>query len=329
MVQPITQTCLERIYIPYLHCVDDGKKSKIGHQLVTWHWRRRLNFLAGWRNIYIMTIHIDNLPELTPAQYGYVVDRKRPVLSLLFQETGPHRTTAHRHPRAQIVFPIEGSYWVLTDQGNWLVLPNQAVWIPPEVNHEIMSHNSVKSLLLFVDGAYVDTLPQQCVTVNVSPLLRELIKKAVANGNNFELNGPEARLVSVMLDELNSMTPAPFYLPLSTNRILSRTMTYLIENPGDRRGLEVLAKDVGASPRTLSRLFSRETGMTYSQWRLRLRLMEAVERLGQGQTIAQVTFDLGYSSDSTFIDVFRRSLGITPGQYVNQVTDRDGMVKHP
>ncbi len=276
-----------------------------------------------------MTTDIDKLPELTPAKYGYVVDRKRPVLSILFQETRPHRTKAHRHPRAQIVFPVEGSYWVLTDQGNWLVPPNQAIWIPPEINHEVMSHVSVKSLLLFVDAAHVNSLPRQCVGVNVSPLLRELFKKAVENGNDFELIGSEARLVSVMLDELNSMVPAPFYLPLSTNKILSKVMKYLIENPGDRRGLEVLASDVGVSPRTLSRLFSRETGMTYSQWRLRLRLMEAVERLGQGQTIAQVTFDLGYSSDSTFIDVFRRSLGITPGQYVNQVTDRDGMVKHP
>ena len=276
-----------------------------------------------------MTNDIDKLPELTPAQYGYVVDRKRPVLSLLFQETGPHRTTAHRHPRAQIVFPVEGSYWVLTEQGNWLVPPNQAIWIPPEINHEVMSHVSVTALLLFVDAAYVDPLPRQCMGMKVSPLLRELFKKAVANGNDFELAGSEARLISVMLDELNSMTPAPFYLPLSTNRILSTVMRYLIENPGDRRGLEVLATDAGASPRTLSRLFRRETGMTYSQWRRRLRLMEAVERLGQGQAIARVAFDLGYGSDSTFIDVFRRSLGITPGQYVNQATDRDGMVEHP
>lgn len=196
-----------------------------------------------------------------------------------------------------------------------------------------MSHVSVTALSLFVDAAYVDPLPRQCMGGKVRPPLRESFKKVVANGNNLELIGLEARLVSVMLDALNSMTPAPFYRPLSTNRILSTMMKYLMENPGDRRGLEVLATDAGASPRTLSRRFSRETGMAYSQWRRRLRLMEAAERLGRGQPIAQAAFDPGYGSDSTFIDVLRRSLGITPGHYARAICEpgnhRDGMLAHP
>lgn len=125
----------------------------------------------------------------------------------------PHKMQAHRHPQAPILFPTEGSYWVLTDQGNWLVPPGQAVWIPPDIEHEVMAHDSVKVLLLFIDDAYTDPLPAQCVAVSVSPLLRELFKQAVEYGNDSAVKRPEARLVSVMLDELNAMEPMPFFCP--------------------------------------------------------------------------------------------------------------------
>ena len=117
-----------------------------------------------------------------------------------------------------------------------------------------------------------------------------------------------------MLDELNAMEPMPFFLPLSTDARLSRFMKTLIENPGDKRSFDVLARKAGSNLHTLSRLFASETGMTFSQWRMRLRMMEAVERLSQGRTITQVSFELGYASASAFIAAFRRNLGVTPGQ---------------
>lgn len=261
-------------------------------------------------------MNVDNLPKLNPVDFGNVVDRRRPILSCLWKGEGPHRAAAHHHPRAQIVYPIRGAYRVVTPQGRWLVPANQAVWIPPNVHHEVFSHASVTVLLLFVDIAHTGSLPQTCVAVSVSPLLRELLNKAVDYGNDYPPEGRAARLVQVMLDELNQMPAAPFFLPMPKDRRLLRTMKALLEHPADELGLEALAKEAGASTRTLARLFRKEIGMTFPQWKTQLRLIEAIDRLSQGQSVTQVAFDLGYSSASAFIYMFRHKLGVTPGEYL-------------
>lgn len=261
-------------------------------------------------------MNVDDLPDLTPADFGHVVDRRRPILSMFWQAEGPHRAAAHQHPRAQIIYPLHGAYWVATPQRNWLVPANQAVWIPPNVHHEVFSHNSVTALLLFVDIAYTGSLPRNCVAVRVSPLLRELLNRAVDYGNDYPPEGRAARLVQVMLDELNQMPAAPFFLPMPNDRRLLRTIKALLEHPVEERGFEALAKEAGASTRTLARLFRKETGMTFPQWKIQLRLIEAIDRLSQGQSVTQVAFDLRYSSTSAFIYMFRRKLGVTPGEYL-------------
>ncbi|MDI9776072.1 helix-turn-helix domain-containing protein, partial [Pseudomonas aeruginosa] len=50
----------------------------------------------------------------------------------------------------------------------------------------------------------------------------------------------------------------------------------------------------------------RELGMTFGEWRQRLRFLAAIEALEAGRGIQQIAFDLGYSSPSAFISMFRR-----------------------
>jgi len=258
---------------------------------------------------------IENLPTPGTPDFGSVVDPARPILSLSWTAEGPHRAAAHRHPRAQIVCPTKGAYWVATPQGSWLAPPGQAVWIPPHVRHEVYSHGSVEALLLFVDIAHAGGLPRTCMAVEVSPLLRALFGRAVEHGNDYAAGGPAARLARVLLDELARMAAAPFFLPLSRDRRLSRLMERLLAAPADEARLDALASGAGASPRTLARLFRRDTGMTFAEWRTRLRLIAAIDRLGRGATVTDVAFELGYSSASAFTYMFRRSVGTPPAAW--------------
>jgi AraC-like DNA-binding protein len=93
-------------------------------------------------------------------------------------------------------------------------------------------------------------------------------------------------------------------------------MNRLLEAPSEERGLEELASQCGASGRTLARLFRKETGMTFVAWRKQLRLLEAIDLLGQGHSISQVAFEMGYQSTSAFIAMFHRTIGATPGRYM-------------
>lgn len=79
---------------------------------------------------------------------------------------------------------------------------------------------------------------------------------------------------------------------------------------------------MGASGRTLARLFRREIGMTFGAWRQQARLIEALARLGTGEPVTHVALDLGYESPSAFTAMFRRSLGVTPSRYFDAPTAR-------
>ncbi len=60
------------------------------------------------------------------------------------------------------------------------------------------------------------------------------------------------------------------------------------------RPLEELCAGVGASKRTIERLFLRETGATVGRWRQQVRLMEALRLLADGMSVTQVAYLVGY-----------------------------------
>jgi AraC-like DNA-binding protein len=259
---------------------------------------------------------VENLPTLQPRDFGSLADSQRPILSLDWEAKGPHSVAAHSHSRAQIIYPLSGAYWVNTPLGNWVVPKYQAVWIPSNVHHKVFTNASVVARMFFIDITYSRRLLQDCTVVRVTPLLRELFARAIDYGNDYAPGGREARLVDVMLDELDGLKPAPLYLPLSNDKRLMRIMETLLENPGDERSFEQLATDSGASTRTLSRLFSKSTGMGFGEWRKQLKLLAAIDRLGQGHPVTRVALDLGYNSASAFTAMFKRTLGAPPGSYL-------------
>lgn len=261
-------------------------------------------------------MHIENLPTLVPRDFGSQVDPARPILSTDYYAEGPHLIHGHAHPRAQILYPIRGVYRCRTPLGSWILPAGQALWMPSHMFHEIHAKDSVRSLLMFIDEAFTDGLPKQCVVIEVSPLLRELIFKAVHMGNEYAGDCRQSRVVQVLLDEINDMRPAKLYLPLAQDKRVRKAMDLLIAQPGDARPLEELAAHAGTSLRNLTRLFKKETGMSFRDWHKQLLLVETVERLSSGQAMKQVALELGYNSASAFVAMFRRSLGVTPGQYL-------------
>ena len=113
--------------------------------------------------------------------------------------------------------------------------------------------------------------------------MRELILRLADFGDTYAPDSPASRVCAVILDELQALEPSPLHLPLSSDRRLQRVMQGMIEQPAADTGLAYWADQVGASERTLRRLFLRETGMTFQQWRRQLLLHEAVDRLGRGR----------------------------------------------
>ena len=261
-------------------------------------------------------MNIDKLPKLPPIEIGFRIDPALPVIPFAMQVSQAGCAAPHAHPRGQLIFARSGVMRVVCGGDIWVVPPSQAVWVPPGIEHEVYFPGEVSLCNLFIDPFVSAGLPQGCVVFKVSSLLRELILKAVLVGDNYSSGSPGYRLMMVILDELHLAEPTELHLPMGHDERLLRVMEILLKNPGDKRELDELALIAGASSRTLSRLFVRETGMTFGVWRKRLVLQEAIDRLGKGQNVTCVAFDLGYQSLSAFIEMFRQSLGASPRQYL-------------
>ncbi len=78
--------------------------------------------------------------------------------------------------------------------------------------------------------------------------------------------------------------------------------------------LSVLADAALTTERTLSRLFRKETGMSYPQWRAQARAIHAMILLAQGESVTDTASLCRWSTTSAFIDSFRRAMGQTPGE---------------
>jgi len=230
-----------------------------------------------------------------------------------------HSTGRHSHGRAQLVHGEKGVMTVRTDDGAWVVPPGYAVWVPPRMVHEVRAAGAVAMRTLYLRPDSGVPVGPRCRVVRVPALVRELIARVVRLPEDYPEEGPEARLVGVLADELSELPPAPLDLPLPQDRRALAVAEALIADPADGRDLDVWARSAGASDRTLSRLFRRETGLTFGRWRQRRRLLAALERLAAGEPVTAVALDLGYDSPSAFIAMFRRTLGTSPTRYL-----RDG-----
>ncbi|MFQ6024699.1 MAG: helix-turn-helix transcriptional regulator [Acidiferrobacterales bacterium] len=246
---------------------------------------------------------------------GELLDASRPIVTLARDTAGRYFIPVHRHLRAQLVYASTGVLTVSTTEGRWVVPPQQAVWVPAGTDHEVRSSGAVSMCSLYVDPSAARELPIHCCVLTVPGLMRQLILKAVSLPNEYGPGGPAARLMHVILDQLRELEPTPLHLPMPHDPRLKPMADTLVANPADNRDLGTWAQSAGASARTLARLFLKETGMTFGNWRQRLRLQAAVARLGAGQSVTTVAYDLGYQSPSAFIAMFKRVLGAPPAHY--------------
>lgn len=243
----------------------------------------------------------------------------RPVVGLTIELAFVGETEPHKHRKGQLLYVIDGVITVEAAKGVWTVPPRCAIWIPGGVSHFARGGGRVTMGNLYIDPEQAADLRDQCGILFVRPLLRELILRVLGEPQvHPNSDGREARLISVLLDEFRAAPLEPLHLPMPTDRRLRRLIDMMLAKPATRFTIEEWGAMVGASNRTLSRLFQRETGMTFGRWRQQLHIGLALQRLAAGQSVTNIAIDLGYESPSAFIAMFRRVIGTTPARYFSE-----------
>ena len=220
----------------------------------------------------------------------------------------------HSHGWHQLLYACSGAMTVFTDKTSWMIPPGRAVSIPAQRKHSIRMWGDVAMRSLYFPAGFSAPALEipECRVISVTPLLRELILRVVDLAALDSRVTSDARLMSVLMDELGNAPAGPLALPLpADSRALAAAM-HVLTNPAGSPRLETLARRCAVGARTLERLFRAETGMRYSMWRQKARLLESIRLLVESKSVTHAALESGYSSVSAYIAAFRQTFGCTP-----------------
>jgi len=222
----------------------------------------------------------------------------------------------HDHRKGQFLLWIRGVLTCEVAGGFWLVPPGSAIWVPGGVQHRMETAGTVECYVVYIDPAAGNALPQHCCTLSTTPLLRELVIRSASLPMRYEEGGMSSRLMALLLDEVALAQPGQVHLPLPQDKRLRKLVEWIIASPSNPGSIDSWAHRLNISPRTLSRMVSRETGMSFGRWRRQLHILLALQWMANGATVQDVADGLGYENASNFVVMFRKVLGETPGRYL-------------
>jgi AraC-like DNA-binding protein len=235
-----------------------------------------------------------------------------PILSIVHDAARGHREMEpHAHGEPMLLWASTGTIIIRTSSRDWLVPPGHGLWVPAGTEHSAVTLAAGGISIIRFEPAHCPISWPEPTGVAVSPLLRELILHLHAGPD-----APARHLAEALAFEL--LTPLPagtIHVPVPADPRIRPIAEQLVANPADQRELTMWAGQVHAGVRTLSRLFTAETGMTFTQWRTQVRIRAAVSHLAAGTSVSATARAVGYRKPSAFISAFHRVTGQTPGTY--------------
>jgi len=255
--------------------------------------------------------------------------RETAVTSHIWRSGGRHlwpsgeTSAAQSHARGHLVYAASGVLAVHTERGTSVVPANRVAWTPAGFTHDHRAHGDTDMRIVFLAPSLARLMPDHPAVFLASDLAREVLL-VLTGPRNYDDTAPDysrpararlSRLLRVLVDELREAHEQPMHLPEPRDDRLRAIARMLYENPADNTSLAALGKTIGASSRTLSRLFRNELGMTFYEWRTQLRIYHALVLLADGHDTTRTAYACGWANPSSFIAAFTDIIGTTPGRY--------------
>lgn len=243
-------------------------------------------------------------PVIPPATVAERVERDTHLLLWQVHGTGEYR--------------IGGAVFGLT--------PDQALWVPAGVPHEIALHADSVLFPLCFDARRRTLEPRETAILEVTAEMRLLCQTLMQM--QATLIRPDADVEGDLLRMIETANRGSD-LPLPTSPAARRVALSLRLDPGDRRSSREWAAAGHVSVRTLERSFADETGMTLREWRTACRIGAAQAMLRRGGAVSSVAHRVGYADASSFGRAFLARTGVTPGEYVRECREAGAPIAAP
>lgn len=232
----------------------------------------------------------------------------------------------HSHGWAQLAYCASGTVQVSTTAGaagdvTYIVPPSRAVWIAPGARHAVHVLEDARFQTLYIDASATPPGWRDCRVIVVSPLLRELVQALDALAAAPAAGARESLLIALVLDEVARAETQMLGVPLPSahagDKRLRSLCQAVLQAPARRATLAHWAAQVGASERTMARLFRDELGTSFQRWRQQAVLAHALPMLARGAPVGHVAAATGYASDSAFTAMFKSAMGQPPSRFIS------------
>lgn len=241
----------------------------------------------------------------------------RPIVSTAHEFEAMTHIVKHSHPWSQLCYACKGVTQTQTQEGTFVLPPEQALWIPANAEHQQHLKTKVSNRSLYIDSKWCNPLGNKVRSLTVDPLLKSLILEIANWREHYERTAQTDRLVQVLIDRLSIAPSNELFMPtINDNRLLPiiQSLNFDLAN---KLTIEEWASKVGASSRTLNRLFNKNYGMGFSKWKQKIKIMKSLEMLNEEIPLSDIAYELGYESSSAFLTAFKKQLGCSPKKYLS------------
>lgn len=217
-------------------------------------------------------------------------------------------TGLHRHARGQVLYATGGLMVARTVAGAWAVPTGYALLIPPMLMHDIWMHGRVEMVTAYIAPETANSImPANCHVIRVSRLLDATLQALAQEEIVYDPEGRGGHLAALIVDEVAQAEPAALTLPMPTDKRLRRMCEEAIDDPGKSIDIDTWAEIIGVSRRTLTRRIRQETGLSFGDWRRRLRHLRTIALEAEGVPMKIVAAQVGYRSPQALKAMLRRA----------------------
>ncbi|HAS6474710.1 TPA: helix-turn-helix domain-containing protein [Vibrio parahaemolyticus] len=267
------------------------------------------------RQSTMLTRQIDSKSGVITSNEMMAANPHYPVLVKTIDMPKGYIDALHQHTWHQIIFPIKGLLQTQTEHYQHLVPHTSALFVPAGVQHESIALSNTIFVGIYLNPEFGATYEPQVRTIALTPFLNELLQEIRRQCEGETSHEEVLHLLAVLHDQILKSNVQTFQLLLPEDRRLKLIFEALTDTPALDWSLKEWGEKVGASERTLSRLFAKEFNTSFLLWRQQIRLIYSLSLLDESLPIQAIADLVGYQNDSSYIKAFKAYFDMTPQQF--------------
>ena len=231
------------------------------------------------------------------------------------------RTHYHRH--YEILYVYNNTRTLIVADREYVLDKDMVAIIPPFIPHLTLSggvlpqkriavnfHESyIHDIRIALENDILSCAGTPCTVINIKSF-SEKFSSIIAELQRSDSETERKLNLCKILYLLSKNSPAR-----TKNEDAGEIIKFVEANFSEKITLDILAEKFHLSKFTVSRYFSRYTGMSLPKYLNSIRVINAKKYLRDGQRVTDVAFRCGFESVSNFDRVFTNQVGMSPAKF--------------